>query len=328
MEEPLPAGGSCLLGSINLSEFVKNPFTDKAYFDLNEYMRVIDVSVVALNEVLEEGLNLHPLEEQRESVYKYKQIGLGVMGIADMLIKLGIRYGSKESIKLCDELSHMLLNKSLYTSAMLAKKYGAYPKYKEEAIKKSLMYSYADDYVKEAIDTYGLRNSQLLTIPPTGSTSNLIGTSGGIEPIFNISYTRKTESLHGEDTYYKVFTPVIKELMEVKGIEREEDLPDYVVTAMTLYSKERIKMQGAWQKYIDASISSTINLPYEATIEEVHDIYVSAWKNKLKGVTIYRDGCKRSGILINNEKDIKEEFNEEPEIQDINIENEKDKCTT
>jgi ribonucleoside-diphosphate reductase alpha chain len=323
-EEPLPAGGSCLLGSINLSEFVTEPFTQHATFDNDKFKECVRDCVVGLNEVLEEGLPLHPLEQQKESVSKYRQIGLGVMGIADMLIKLGIRYGSDEAVKLCEELSNMMLNEAVKQSALLAKEYVPFEKYNEEVIFNSKFFiNNISDEVKELVREYGLRNSQLLTIPPTGSISTMLGISGGIEPIFNLSYFRKTESVHDEDVVYKVYTQVVKEYMDINGISNEEDLGDIFVTAMNLKAEERIKMQGAWQKNIDASISSTINLPNEATIEDVYDIYVNAWKNDLKGITIYRDGCKRSGILT-NEKPKEEEKREilnkeitEPETEEF-----------
>ena len=299
-EEPLPSGGSCLLGSINLSEFVVEPFTKNAIFDIQKFRATVNDSVIALNEVLEEGLELHPLEEQKEAVKNYRQIGLGVMGIADMLIKLNIKYGSSESIQFCKKISKIMLNESLKTSSILAKDKGVYKKYNRDLVLNSkFIKNNVEKEVYESISKYGLRNSQILTIPPTGSISTMIGTSGGIEPIFNISYTRKTESLHDSDVYYKVYTPIVVEYMNINDIIDEKDLPDTFVTAMTLDPKQRIYMQSAWQNYIDASISSTINLPYEASVEDVYEIYINAWKNNLKGITIYRDGCKRSGVLVN-----------------------------
>jgi ribonucleoside-diphosphate reductase alpha chain len=314
-EEPLPAGGSCLLGSINLSEFVVNPFIKDAIFDKESFKEAVRDCVVGLNEVLEEGLPLHPLKIQNDSVSKYRQIGLGVMGIADMLIKLNIRYGSDEAVKLCEELSNIMLNEAIKQSSLLAKEHGVFEKYNEKALFKSKFFiNNVNDDVKELVKEYGLRNSQLLTIPPTGSISTMLGISGGIEPIFNLSYIRKTESLHNEDVFYKVYTPIVKEYMDINKIDKEEDLGDIFVTAMNLNANERIKMQSAWQKNIDASISSTINLPYEATVEDVYNIYISAWENNLKGITIYRDGCKRSGILLNEkpkeEKEIEEKIEE------------------
>ena len=306
-EEPLPPGGSCLLGSINLAEFVVEPFTNNAIFDIQKFKNTVSDCIIGLNEVLDEGLELHPLKEQKESVRQYRQIGLGVMGIADMLIKLNIRYGSEKSIDLCEKIAKIMLNSAVKQSALLAKELGSYEKYNKDAIFKSDFFiNNIDEDVKELIKEYGLRNSQILTIPPTGSISTMLGISGGIEPMFNTSYIRKTESLHDEDVFYKVYTPIVKEYMDINDILDDNNLPDIFETAMTLKPEERIRMQEAWQKYIDASISSTINLPYEATVDDIYNIYVSAWKHKLKGVTIYRDGCKRSGILLNDKADKKD----------------------
>ena len=291
------------MGSINLSEFVVHPFTDKAKFDFDKFDKTVKIATIGLNDILDEGLPLHPLKEQRESVRNWRQIGLGIMGLHDMLIKLGISYGSKESIKLSEKVSRFMLNTALQQSALLAKEYGAYPKYKEDKVLKSEFLKYnATKETIELIKKYGLRNSQLLTIAPTGSISTMLGVTGGIEPIYQISYTRKTETLNnGEDTYYKVFTPIAKQYMEYHNIKNEEDLPkDLFVTAMTLNYKDRIEMQSIWQKAIDASISSTVNVPNNFTVEEVENLYILAWEKGLKGVTIFRDGCRRAGILGNH----------------------------
>lgn len=135
----------------------------------------------------------------------------------------------------------------------------------------------------------------------------MIEVSGGIEPIFSFSYTRKTESLHGEDKYYKVYTKIVKEYMEENNLKEEEELPDFFVNAQTIDPFKRVEMQGIWQSYIDASISSTINLPNEATVEEVEQLYMYAWEQGCKGLTIYRDGCARSGILTLDDKEEEEE---------------------
>lgn len=298
-EETLPAFGSCNLSSINLSEFVKNPFTKYAYFEYERFGQMVRDGVIYLNEVLDENMELHPLEQQREMSRELRQIGLGIMGLADMFIKMGIKYGSQDSIALIHKVGHTMINEALRQSALLAKEYGTFPRYKKEAIFKSpfLLENAAPD-VLELINEYGLRNSQLLTIPPTGSISTLIGCSNGVEPIFQVSYTRKSESLHHIDTYYKVFTPIVKEYMDKNNIVSEEDLPEFFITTSNLNYKDRIDVQAAWQQYIDASISSTVNVPNEFTVEEVEDLYIYAWERGLKGITIYRDGCARSGILI------------------------------
>lgn len=297
-EEPLPAGGSCLLGSINLAEFACD-----TGFDFESFKHCVKSSVIALNEVLDEGLPLHPLKEQRESVYDWRQIGLGIFGLADLLIKLGIKYGSPEAIDLCDMIGHTMADMAIKTSAVLAKEYGVYPKYKPEAVEQSAFYSKnALGETKELVESFGLRNSQLLTIAPTGSLSTMLGVSGGIEPIFANYYTRKTESLKGHDEYYKVYTPIVKEYMDKHGLKDDSELPDYFVTAQTLDYKNRIYMQSIWQSHIDASISSTVNVPNDFTVEQVEGLYMTAWDAGLKGVTIFRDGCKRAGILTIKEK--------------------------
>lgn len=293
-EEPLPAGGSCLLGSINLSEFV----TENKLFDFESFKDCVSKAVIALNEVLDEGLPLHPLKEQRQSVYDWRQIGLGIFGLADMLIKMEITYGSAEAIELCDMIGHVMANEALKTSALLSKEHGSYPKYNQKAVEQSAFYSKnALGDTRNLVESFGLHNSQLLTIAPTGSLSTMLGVSGGIEPIFANYYTRKTESLKGHDEYYKVYTPIVKEFMLAHDIKDDKDLPKFFTTAQDLNYQNRIEMQSIWQKHIDASISSTVNVPQNFTVEQVENLYMLAWEKGLKGVTIFRDGCKRAGIL-------------------------------
>lgn len=298
-EEPLPAGGSCLLGSLNLAAFVYD-----GTFDIKGFEKAVRIAVRALNDVLEEGLPLHPLQEQRDSVNDWKQIGLGIFGLADMLIKMGVRYGSEESIQICDDLACIMYNTAVQTSAELADERGTYPKFNRDVLPLNQFYtenSTLDTF--EMVDDCGLRNSQLLTIAPTGSLSTMLGVSGGIEPIFDTHYVRKTESLHGHEEYYTVYTPIVKEYMEKHGLKDISELPDYFVTSKTLDGRQRVDMQAVWQKYIDASISSTVNLPEEATIEDVEDLYIYAWKKGLKGLTIFRDNCARLGVLTTEKKE-------------------------
>lgn len=297
-EEPLPAGGSCLLGSLNLSEFVKEPFTQNAVFDFEGFKEAVAVAVRALNEVLEEGLPLHPLEEQQESVRNWRQIGLGIMGLADMLIKLGITYGEKEALKLCDKIGFIMADTAIAASAQLAKELGPFPKYRmENVISTPFFQANTSEATLELVKKHGMRNSQLLTIAPTGTLSTMLGISGGIEPIFANYYERKTESLHGTDVYYKVYTKIVDTYMKAFQITDDRDLPDFFVTAMTLEYHSRIDMQSVWQQHIDASISSTVNVPNHFTVEETENLYRYAYEKKLKGITIYRDGCKRAGVL-------------------------------
>lgn len=305
-EEPLPAGGSCLLGSINLSEFV----TENKTFNFTDFKKTVDIAVRALNVVLDEGLPLHPLKEQRESVRDWRQIGLGIFGLADLLIKMEIKYGSPESIDLCDMIGHVMAYQAIMTSNSIAIEVGSYPKYKPDAVKQSPFFAeHIDELYRENISEIGLCNSQLLTIAPTGSLSSMLGVSGGIEPIYANYYERKTESLHGHDEYYKVYTPIVQKYMDEYGLKNDSELPDFFVTAQTLNYKERIDMQSIWQRHIDASISSTVNVPNGFTVEDTENLYLYAWEKGLKGITIFRDGCKRVGILTtdNKKKETKEE---------------------
>lgn len=300
-EEPLPSGGSCLLGSINLAEFVWTDEHSGAHFDWSEFAKTVKLAVSYLNEILDEGLSLHPLDIQQQTVRDWRQIGLGIMGLADMLIKMKMPYGSEEAINLCEQIGFELANTAIEQSAQLADIYGTYPMYDSNVMATKFFETNTSWDTDKNVDRCGLRNSQLLTIAPTGTLSTMLQISGGIEPIFANSYTRKTESLHGEDKYYKIYTPIVKKYMDTHGITEEEDLPSWFVTAHTINPIDRIKMQGIWQKHIDASISSTINLPQEATVEDVKEIYIEAYRHGLKGVTVFRDGCKRLGILTTDD---------------------------
>ena len=293
-EEPLPSGGSCLLGSLNLSAFVET-IEGQPQFNMDEFRKAVTIAVYGLNDVLDEGLSLHPLSVQRDSVRDWRQIGLGIMGLADMLIKLGVTYGNKESLKICDDIGWNLANEALSTSMTIAKNKGEYPMFSDKV--------WESEFYKNHIGISApLRNSQLLTIAPTGTLSTMLGISGGIEPIFANYYTRKTESLHGEDKEYKIFTPIAWEYLQSHGYgEDETKLPDYFVTSAEIAYRDRINMQAIWQTHIDASISSTVNLPNSATIDDVKDLYMYAWECGLKGITVFRDGCKRLGILTTDD---------------------------
>lgn len=296
-EEPLPAGGSCLLSSVNLSAFVN----DDGKFDFDDFYRVVDIGVNYLNEVLEEGLMLHPLQEQRDSVAKWRQIGLGVMGVADMLIKMHLRYDSDEAIEHCRDVSMGMANHAMYVSARIASHEGMYPGCTANIESTPFFKANADTLTRNVVERYGMANSQLLTIAPTGTISTMLGVSGGIEPIFAKSYRRKTESLHGGTQYYDVLTPIYKEYAEKHGLTVNDKFPEWFVDSSEINYNKRIEMQSAWQKGIDASISSTVNLPNSATIEDVKNIYLNAWRCGLKGITVYRAGCKREGVLVSEE---------------------------
>lgn len=297
-EEPLPAGGSCLLGSINLSEFVLNPFTSEATIDYSSLVDAVKKAVRALNDVLDEGAALHPLEEQRNSVRNWRQIGLGTMGLADMLIKLGLTYGSVSALGMTQEVYKTIAQAAVGESLSLAIDKGMYPECNPKLLAESSFINSIGlpQSVIEDISKYGLHNSQLLTCAPTGSIATMLQVSTGVEPNFALKYTRKTQSLNGEDTYYEVDAKIVEDFFATpsKGLAT---LPSYFVESKDIAPIDRIKMQGVLQKYTDASISSTINLPKEATVDDVYNIYIEGWKNGLKGVTVYRSGCYREGIL-------------------------------
>ena len=270
---------------------------------MNDLKKAIHIAVRGLNDVLDEGLPLHPLEEQRTSVNEWRQIGLGIMGLADMLIKMGIIYGSQSALDISEKIAKTILNEAVLESSLLAKEKGPFEKYNYDKLKESLFYQLQiTDKVKKSVAAYGLRNSQLLTIAPTGTLSTMLGISGGIEPIFANYYTRKTESLYGKDVYFKVYTPIVKKFMEENNIDDDNNLPTYFITSADIDPINRIRMQAIWQKYIDASISSTVNLPENATIEDVEKIYLAAYHHGLKGITVFRSGCKRVAILSTDAK--------------------------
>ena len=304
-EEPLPAGGSCLLGAINLSVFVKDPFTDNAEFDFEEFKRVVRKAVFALNDVLLEGMPLHPLAEQRDTVGRFRQIGLGIMGLADALIKLKITYGSKESLEMIEAIGTSLLYNSIvasngYKNHVKGDPFEGYDSDKilQSDIVQNLLehLNYHETLNLKSAIMNGLYNSQLTTIAPTGTIAGLVDTSFGVEPNFAYSYTRKTESLHEEgDVYYTVEPKIVEDYRKVTGNKGE--LPDYFITTHQLDPFNRVDVQATIQKYIDASISSTVNLPESTTPEEIKAIYLYGAEKGVKGLTIFRNNCERMGIL-------------------------------
>lgn len=301
-EEPLPAGGSCLLGALNLSEFVENPFTDKAAFNIPEFKSAVRIAIRALNDVLDEGLELHPLEEQRESVRDWRQIGLGIMGFADMLLKMSCQYDSARALAIIDMVGKALVNTGLEESAILAKETQSFPECDPRLLLASTFITVLrnsnviESNTIDLIKRYGLCNSQLFTIAPTGSISTMLGVSGGVEPIFATHYTRKTQSLHGEDVYYNVYTPIIQTLIDMELVP--EDKVCNIATAQNIDPFDRVTIQAQWQKYIDASISSTVNVTNDTDVKTIRNLYQAAWEEGCKGLTIYRAGCKKEGVLV------------------------------
>lgn len=301
-EEPLPAGGSCLLGALNLSEFVENPFTPQAAFNIPEFKHAVRIAIRALNNVLDEGLNLHPLDEQILTVNDWRQIGLGIMGFADMLLKMGCQYDSARALNIIDMVGKTLVNTGLEESALLAMDTESFHKCENKKLLASTFIqvlknsNVIEENTINLIRQHGLRNSQLFTIAPTGSISTMLGVSGGVEPIFATHYTRKTQSLHGEDVYYNVYTPIIQKMIDT-GVISEENVST-IATAQNIDPFDRVTIQAQWQRFIDASISSTVNVTNDTTVETIRDLYQAAWEEGCKGLTIYRAGCKKEGVLV------------------------------
>ena len=244
------------------------------------------------------------------------------MGFGTMLIKMKVQYGSERCLKIIQTIGTGLVDSGLLASSQIAEKLGVFPMYDEDRILESnfIQNLPISQSILNHIKDHGLRNSQLFTIAPTGSISTMLQVTGGVEPMFNYKYWRKTKSLNGgEDTYYEVIDPVVLEAM--KHEENKEQIPEYVVWAGILNPEYRVLTQGQWQRFIDASISSTVNLNNEATIEEVAKLYHQAWVAGCKGLTIFRDGCARVPILSTN----KEEEEQQDEVKEIDTSIEK--CT-
>ena len=308
-EQPLPKDFSCNLGSLNLSEFVEEPYTEKSYFAWDDFIKAVGVAVEALDDIIDENIKRHALMKQAENSFNYRNIGLGVMGYANMLLKLRLTYGSKEAIEFTDALFNCMFNTALRKSALLADKKGAFPRCKKEEILRSqIIVEHASKPVKELIEMYGLRNCSLISIAPTGSIATMLGVSGGCEPEFALSYTRKTENLNES---YDVFCKSVEEYWKLtdRTIDKGniKSLPKYFVTAKEINWADRINTQSVMQKYVDTAISSTVNLPEEISKEEVEEIYLYAWEKGLKGITIFRSGCSRGAILTEENKNTSSE---------------------
>lgn len=324
-EVPLEDGGACNLGSINLVRFVREPFTNSAYIDYEALDEVIKYIVRFMDDVVEWNIMLHPLEKQRQASRETRRVGIGIMGMADMFMALQIDYDSEKALQILEEVMRFIANRTYYWSSELAKERGSFPLFSEAILKSPFIREALDKEIQEKIKRDGLRNVALLSIAPTGTISNIVisftdgkkaytGVSGGIEPVFSLFYTRYSENL--KRTFY-VFHSTVKYWLDKSGIdsnkiENEEQidriLPDYMKrTAHKIDWKMRVKIQGIAQKYIDHSISSTINLPEDIDPETVSEIYLEAWRHGLKGVTIYREGSR---FAILNTGKVNKELNE------------------
>ncbi|MDE1852268.1 MAG: adenosylcobalamin-dependent ribonucleoside-diphosphate reductase [Thaumarchaeota archaeon] len=293
-EQTLESYGCCCLGSVNLSAFVKEPFTERASIDWDQLTRATQYGVRFLDNVLDYNAERHPLTQQKDASLWSRRIGVGITGLGDMLIKLGLKYDEDSTIGFVDHLFERIKNVIYDYSTELGKEKGSFPAFDADKHLAQPFISRLDEKVKEKIRAQGIRNAAVTTIPPVGSGSILAGTSSGVEPVFALYYTRRSKSLsEGE---FKVFHPLVKEYMTATGARDEERLPNYFVTSHQIRPEMRVRMQAAIQKHIDTAISSTVNLPEEITPEEVEKIYLLAWQLGCKGITVYREGS-REGIL-------------------------------
>ncbi len=315
-EVPLEDGGACNLGSINLSRFVNNGFSDDASIDWDQLAETTMILTRFLDNVVTWNEDLNALSKQRDAARETRRLGLGVMGIADMLNQLGLGYDSDKGIELIEKTMDFITNAAYQASASLAGEKGPSPIFNYESYMECPFIQEAlNNQTKQSIAENGIRNIAIMSIAPTGSISNIvlsyqngdknyIGVSGGVEPIFATYYTRRTESFQDDNKFYKVFHSTVQAYIDqhdlkdqISNLENDKDieklLPDFLTrTSHKIDSERRVDIQGKIQKYIDHSISSTINLPEDVQPELISDIYIQAWKNKLKGVTIYRDGSR------------------------------------
>lgn len=298
-EQPLMANGSCNLGSINLNAFVRNPFTDEAYFDYERFDEVVKEMIWGLDDMLTDLGDRHPLESQRTHVKNWREVGLGIMGLADLALSIKKGYGTPEFLKVLEDVMRAMANSAARASALRAKELGVFPKYDYKLISESEFFKFAyDEKTKELIKNHGLRNSRLLSIAPTGSISNLLGISGGVEPFFMLGYQRTIKSMFENERTIWVYEKTPLKLMQHLDIKDHNKLPEWAqITSQNISFESRAEVQSLIQSYVDTAISSTFNLPNSATMEDIENIYLTAWHKGFKGATVFRDNCKKIGIL-------------------------------
>jgi len=293
------ANGSCNLGSVNLYAFVRNPFTPEAKFDTERFKHVVRHMTWGLDELLTLLGDRHALPEQRAHVPLWREIGLGVMGLADLALGMSVAYGSEPFIELLDEIMKDMANAAAQASALRAKELGTFERYDYDFISESEFFQTA--YTKETQDMikeHGLRNSRILSIAPTGSISNVLGVSGGVEPFFMLGYNRTIQSMFEAEKTITVWEKTPKALAAHLKADSIEELPEWAkVTSQNIDFSQRAVVQATIQKYVDTAISSTFNLPNEATVQDIVNIYYKAHDYGLKGATVFRDNCAKIGIL-------------------------------
>lgn len=305
------AYNACSLASINLYNCIDNPFTPYASFNESKFRGLVALGVRALDEVLDYGYDMQPLDANRKCIDDWRAIGLGLFGIADALVALGIRYGSEESVHFIKEVAGFMQISALMTSSQIAKEKGSFGKYDfEKVIKSSLIKNLSNGAVLKAIEKNGLRNGSLLSIAPTGTISTMCGCTGGVEPIYQVSYERTTHALEKQGKTFKVFAKGVDHLLRYNNINPDSITVDeikkrfpFVVDTYDIKPSDRVEFQAALQSHVDNAISSTINLKEYTTTQEIFDTYMQAWQLGCKGITVFRDNCERISILGKNGTD-------------------------
>ncbi|CTQ48158.1 adenosylcobalamin-dependent ribonucleoside-diphosphate reductase [Jannaschia donghaensis] len=292
-EQPLPPYGACLLGSVNLARLVRDPFTDDARLDLEELADLTGTAIRMMDNVVD--ASRFPLPAQADEARAKRRIGLGVTGLADALAMCGLRYGASDAVAATGDWLEVIANAAYATSARLAKEKGAFPLYDREAILAAPMVQRLSDDTRALIAEHGLRNALLTSIAPTGTISLLAGNvSSGIEPIFAHEYTRKVLQPDGTRTEETVQDYAVALWREMRG---DAPLPDHMVRVADLTPADHVAMQAAAQKWIDSSISKTINVPAGIDFAAFKDVYLQAWAQGCKGCTTYRPNAVTGSVL-------------------------------
>jgi len=294
-EQPLPDGGNCNLGAINLSKMTKqNGTPGKHGIDWDVLKKTIFIGVRYMDNVIDYNADRHPLEQQKISALEQRRVGFGITGLADMLIKLHVKYDSEEALDIVEKVMEFIRDNTYRASIHLAKEKGSFPAFDLAGLRKSAFFKTLPQPIRTAIKEHGLRNGTLLTVAPVGTGSIVAGTSSGIEPLFQTQYKRTVidEKVEGGKKHFVAYHPLVHQWFILNGLP----IPDYVRVSHQIDPHFRVRMQGVVQKYIDTSISSTVNLPSSATIADVRNIYEFAYDKGLKGITVYREGS-RDGIL-------------------------------
>lgn len=292
-EQPLPPYGACLLGSINLARLVEYPFGENAHLDVSQLENLVATAVRMMDNVIE--VSQFPLEVQKLEALNKRRIGLGVTGLADALLMVGLRYGSDEAVEKTEEWMKLIARASYKASINLAKEKGAFSLFDPEKLIASGNMKQMDDDIKQAVRKFGIRNALLTSIAPTGTISLYAGNvSSGIEPVFAYSYTRKVLQNDGSHIEEEVVDYAVQMWRDKFG---DAQLPDYFVSAQNLTPSDHVKMQAAAQKWVDSSISKTINCPEDISFDDFKEVYMQAYDTGCKGCTTYRPNEVTGSVL-------------------------------